>query len=75
MSSLALELPLLFAAGESSPWIILGVGLIVGAVVAYVVNMLQGRDAKSQSKRLTDQAKVDCENMIKAAELEKKEKQ
>ena len=76
MSSIALELPLLFAADDSTStsWGLLIVGLIVGAVIAFFVNLLQGRDAKSQSKRLLEQTKVDCENLIKTAELEKKEK-
>lgn len=50
-------------------------GFIVGAGIAFFVNLLQGRDAKSQSKReLLEQTKVDCENLTKTAELEKKEK-
>ena len=40
----------------------------------YGINVLQGRDAKTQSKRLLEQAKLDGENLAKAAELEMKEK-
>jgi ribonuclease Y len=49
-------------------------GVALGAGGLYLINFLQGRDAKSQSKRLLDQTKLDCENLVKTAELEKKEK-
>lgn len=49
-------------------------GIAIGAVVALVVNRLMGNDAKSKAARLLDQAKLDGENLIKTAELEKKEK-
>jgi ribonucrease Y len=51
-----------------------GVALVVGAAIMFGINALQGRDAKTQSKRLLEQSKLDGENLIKAAELEKKEK-
>ncbi len=35
---------------------------------------IAGRDAKTQAKRLLDQAKLDAENAVKQAELDKKEK-
>ena len=38
------------------------------------INVLLGRDAKNQSKRLLEQTKLDCENLTKTAELEKKER-
>ena len=40
----------------------------------YGINVLQGRDARTQAKRLLEQSKLDGENLIKTAELEKKEK-
>jgi ribonuclease Y len=56
-------------------WMIpLILGIAIGAVVALVVNRLMGNDAKSKAARLLDQAKLDGENLIKTAELEKKEK-
>ncbi len=53
--------------------IILVVGLAVGAGMAFLVNFLMGKDAKSQSKRLLEQTKLDCDNLAKSAEIEKKE--
>ncbi|MCU0710447.1 MAG: ribonuclease Y [Pirellula sp.] len=58
---------------SSSSLLVLVVGLLVGAGVAFLVNFLMGKDAKSQSKRLLDQTKLDCENLVKSAEIEKKE--
>jgi ribonuclease Y len=49
------------------------IGLAVGAGVAFLINYLMGKDAKSQSKRLLEQTKLDCENLVKTAEIEKKE--
>ena len=57
-----------------SSWILPIVGAAIGAAVMYGINVLQGRDAKNQTKRLLEQTKLDCENMTKSAELEKKEK-
>lgn len=53
--------------------IILVIGLAVGAGMAFLVNFLMGKDAKSQSKRLLEQTKLDCDNLAKSAEIEKKE--
>ncbi|MFN7289613.1 MAG: ribonuclease Y [Pirellula sp.] len=58
---------------STSSLLVLVVGLAVGAGVAFLVNFLMGKDAKSQSKRLLDQTKLDCENLVKSAEIEKKE--
>jgi ribonuclease Y len=56
-------------------WIIPSiVGLVLGAVVMAVVNRLMGIDAKRQSARLLEQTKLEADNLIKTAELEKKEK-
>ena len=39
-----------------------------------VVQKLLGQDAKSQAKRMLEQAKLDAENLVKKSELEQKEK-
>ena len=57
-----------------SGWILPAVAVVIGAAIMYGINALQGRDAKNQSKRLLEQARLDCENLTKTAELEKKEK-
>jgi mannitol-specific phosphotransferase system IIBC component len=62
-------------APATNGWILPSVlGIAAGAVLAFVVNLLLGTDAKTQSKRLLDQARLDSENLVKQAELEKKEK-
>jgi ribonucrease Y len=62
-------------ASGSMSWILpLIVGLVLGAIVVFAVNRLMGNDAKGKATRILDQAKLDCENLIKTAELEKKEK-
>jgi ribonucrease Y len=69
--------PFLAQASDSSPTlsiVLAVVGLVLGAAAMFGINLLQGRDSKSQSKRLLDQSKLDCDNMVKAAELEKKER-
>lgn len=80
-SSLRIVLPALpaelaqAATPASNGWILPSVlGIAAGAVLAFVVNLLLGKDAKTQSKRLLDQARLDSENLVKQAELEKKEK-
>lgn len=76
-SFLAIPQPDLFLAQSSINATSIAVSVvfaILGAAAMYVLNMIQGRDAKTQSKRLLEQAKLDNENMVKAAELEKKEK-
>lgn len=79
----ALETPcnsLLFAQTEAtngSPlaWLIPAiVGLVLGAILIWIVNRLMGTDAKTQAARQLEQAKVESENLIKKGELEKKEK-
>ncbi len=70
-------IPVIFAAddaGNRGTWLWLVLGAATGAGLMYLVNYLQGKDAKAQAKRLLEQAKLDGENLIKAAELEKKEK-
>jgi ribonuclease Y len=59
--------------GSPSTYVFFAIGLAVGAGVAFLINYLMGKDAKSQSKRLLEQTKLDCENLVKTAEIEKKE--
>jgi ribonuclease Y len=40
-----------------------------------VIQKMLGKDAKSQAKRLLEQAKLDAENLVKKSELDQKEKQ
>jgi len=49
-------------------------GLIIGAIGTAVVQKLLGQDAKTQAKRLLEQAQLDAENLFKKSELEQKEK-
>jgi ribonuclease Y len=75
--SLPINLPILAQTETSnsmSSMLIGGLALVVGAAIMFGINALQGRDAKTQSKRALEQSKLDGENLIKAAELEKKEK-
>lgn len=50
------------------------VGFGLGGLLIYVAQRMLGNDAKTQSKRLLVQAKLESENAVKQAELEKKEK-
>lgn len=79
----ALELscaPLLLAQSETTNgsalnWLIPAIiGVVLGAILMWVINRLMGTDAKTQAARLMEQAKVESENLIKKGELEKKEK-
>ncbi len=45
-----------------------------GAAIMAVANRMLGTDAKTQSVRSLEQAKLESENLIKTAELEKKER-
>lgn len=62
------------SATPAFPWLWVVVALALGGFAVWLVELLMGRDAKSQAKRLLDQAKLDAENSIKQAELDKKEK-
>ncbi|HUP81470.1 MAG TPA: Rnase Y domain-containing protein, partial [Pirellula sp.] len=73
----AMQLYLFAESTDSSPasgWIVFLIATVIGAAIMYGINILQGRDAKNQSKRLLEQTKLDCENLVKSGELEKKEK-
>jgi ribonuclease Y len=75
--SIGINIPILadVATSNSMPNMVIGaVGVVLGVALMYGVNVLQGRDAKTQSKRMLEQAKLDGENLVKTAELEKKEK-
>lgn len=77
LASSALDQPLFAQASNSGSnlgYLYGLIGLAIGAAVMFGINILQGRDARSQSKRLLEQSKLDCDNMVKTAELEKKEK-
>jgi ribonuclease Y len=62
------------AGGSTSTIIAIAIGVVIGAAVLYLLNQLQGRDAKTQANRLREQAKLDSENLVKQAELDKKER-
>lgn len=63
------------ASGSAVSWLIPAIaGLVLGAILTWVVNRLMGTDAKTQAARQLEQAKVESENLIKKGELEKKEK-
>jgi ribonuclease Y len=49
--------------------------LVLGAIAMAVIQKMLGKDAKSQAKRLLEQAKLDAENLFKKSELDQKEKQ
>jgi ribonuclease Y len=51
------------------------VALVLGAIAMAVIQKMLGKDAKSQAKRLLEQAKLDAENLVKKSELDQKEKQ
>jgi ribonuclease Y len=61
--------------GGGNNSVLIGViALVIGAVAMAVVQKLLGQDAKSQAKRMLEQAKLDAENLVKKSELEQKEK-
>jgi ribonuclease Y len=49
-------------------------GLILGAVAVAIIQKFLGQDAKTQSKRLLEQAQLEADNLVKKSELEQKEK-
>lgn len=51
------------------------VGLVLGGGLLHVLNVIRGKDAKSQANNLLEQTKLQSANMIRQAELEAKEKQ
>lgn len=72
------NLSFLLAASDSpsnlTPIVTALVGFGLGGLLIYVAQRMLGNDAKTQSKRLLVQAKLESENAVKQAELEKKEK-
>ena len=67
------EEPVRLSLFQSQPLIPSVMGLALGGLLMYLVVYMQGKDAKTQSARLLSQTKLDCENLVKTAELEKKE--
>ncbi|MBU6387621.1 MAG: ribonuclease Y [Planctomycetes bacterium] len=61
-------------AGGNNSVLVGVIALVIGAIAMAVVQKLLGQDAKSQAKRLLEQAKLDAENLVKKSELEQKEK-
>lgn len=53
-------------------WVL--VAFAIGAAAMFGLDKLLGRDSKTQAKRLVDQAKLDADNLVKQAELDKKER-
>lgn len=49
-------------------------GLILGAVAVAIIQRMLGQDAKSQAKRLLEQAQLEADNLAKKSELQQKEK-
>lgn len=62
------------AANESLQGVGYVVAAIAGAVAIYIWNKLQGADARTQSRTLLDQAKLEAGNVVREAELEAKAK-
>lgn len=60
--------------GSLIPLIVGVVGLVLGVVGLHLINVLRGKDAKTQAAKVLEQAKVEGENLIKKSELEAKEK-
>jgi ribonuclease Y len=50
------------------------IGVVVGVALVLVVNLLRGRDLKTQAAAILDKANSEGSNIIRAAELEAKEK-
>ncbi|MFN9563461.1 MAG: Rnase Y domain-containing protein, partial [Pirellulaceae bacterium] len=64
----------LLAANEPLQGVGYVVAAIAGAVAIYIWNKLQGADARTQSRTLLDQAKLEAGNVVREAELEAKAK-
>ncbi len=66
---------LVLAQVNSSTWAVVTavVGIVAGAVVIKVLDMLRGRDARTQAQGIVEQAKGEAANVVRAAELEAKE--
>lgn len=71
-----LSQPLVAQQGNSSVLsIVVGiVALILGAVAYKLIDAAQGRDAKTRSQALLEKAQADAGNIVRAGELEAKEK-
>lgn len=60
--------------GSNSTLLVIA-AFVVGAIAMAVIQKMLGKDAKTQAKRLLEQAKLDAENVVKKSELDQKEKQ
>lgn len=60
--------------GNLAPIIAAVIGIAVGAGLLLFVNYLRGRDAKAQAAEIKEKANAEAKNLIRAAELEAKEK-
>lgn len=68
------RLPIIAQAGNLIPIIAAVIGLLVGVGGLLLVNYLRGRDLKAQSQAILDKARADADNVVRAAQLEAKEK-
>ena len=68
-----IHLPLAQTGGSNSILFAI-IGLALGAVAMFVAQRMLGQDARTQSQRMLEQAKLDAENLVKKSELEQKEK-
>lgn len=66
--------PLIAQASNLIPIIAAVIGLLVGVGGLLLVNYLRGRDLKAQSQAILDKARSDADNVVRAAQLEAKEK-
>lgn len=57
-----------------TPIIAAVIGVVVGAGLVLLVNLLRGRDLKSQAAVILDKAQADAQSLLRSAELETKEK-
>ncbi len=62
------------SSGSTTSIIAAIVGLIAGAAGIKMLDILRKRDIKTQTQSMLDQAKADASNIVRAAELEAKEK-
>ncbi len=66
--------PVIAQVSNLIPIIAAVIGLLVGVGGLLLVNYLRGRDLKAQSQAILDKARSDADNVVRAAQLEAKEK-
>lgn len=74
LGDLAFDTPLFAQTGNLVPIIAAVVGVVVGAGVLILVNVLRSKDLKAQAQAILDKAKSDGEALVRTSELEAKEK-